>query len=384
MHKRAVTCNLCGKAFFPASIKIHTPQCQKKQALIPIPCRFCDREYRGYEMSDHLKSCRKAKEARRNEKKGMKKQQVPDIATLASPHHSGQTRRDRLRQRSGPLKEQEQEQTLEGGRIECSVCGRGFSRDRIAVHQNICRKNNVKKKRRGVFDAAKQRLDGTEMGLVMATNRRGQKGRLKRQSGKRSTLRSTGKGGTDGGTGNENWKEKSSALRKAIKHAKMVTKIERNGGDFSMLPPAPPQQEPSDFIPCPHCGRTFNPQAGERHIIACARTINKPKMLLRGGQRVDPRQKGAGRGGGNSRRLVPNSSYGGGRAPMIMRKKVNGSFGSGRAPIITRNKVKSGRSGISMGRSGMVGGGISLSNATSRNNPLVTNIRQTFDKQRFR
>eukprot|EP01052_Picozoa_sp_SAG31_P003581 SAG31_NODE_140_length_22731_cov_10.941410_5_plen_284_part_00 len=41
----------------------------------------------------------------------------------------------------------------------------------------------------------------------------------------------------------------------------------------------PPSQtsEPSHYVPCPHCGRTFAPQAAARHIPACATTFARPK-----------------------------------------------------------------------------------------------------------
>lgn len=35
--------------------------------------------------------------------------------------------------------------------------------------------------------------------------------------------------------------------------------------------------EPSHYVPCPHCGRTFAPQAAARHIPACANTFARPK-----------------------------------------------------------------------------------------------------------
>ena len=32
-----------------------------------------------------------------------------------------------------------------------------------------------------------------------------------------------------------------------------------------------------DYVPCPHCGRTFAPKAADRHIPKCAVTANRPK-----------------------------------------------------------------------------------------------------------
>jgi hypothetical protein len=343
-------------------------------------------------MEDHLKTCSKAKQARRK----FKQQQQQQLPEIASPRHSGQTLRHRERQRAGPgsnRPDQEfqhsQPQALEGGRIPCSICGRGFARDRIAIHQKICRKNQVKTKGRGVFDAGKQRREGTDMESSggFGGRKRGTKPRkqLRRQSGKRAALKSnTGQGGS-GGSGNK-WKEQSQALRQAMKYAKMATKIEKQGGDLSLLPPPPPQEEPSDFIPCPHCGRTFNQQAGERHIKACGRTIHKPKRLLRnagprrGGLTLaDPRRRGGGGGGGGSSSSSSSrSGFGSGRVPIVQRKtkKSNGVGGGGMGG-------SGSRFGGRGGGMGKLEGGFSMSNECSADNPLVyPSARQS--KARFR
>lgn len=43
---------------------------------------------------------------------------------------------------------------------ECSICGRSFLKDRLKVHEGICKK--ATKKKRKVFDPVKHRLAGTE------------------------------------------------------------------------------------------------------------------------------------------------------------------------------------------------------------------------------
>ena len=41
-------------------------------------------------------------------------------------------------------------------------------------------------------------------------------------------------------------------------------------------PPPPPVSAPDpSFVPCPTCGRTFNPTAAERHIPRCKSIIAK-------------------------------------------------------------------------------------------------------------
>ena len=39
------------------------------------------------------------------------------------------------------------------------------------------------------------------------------------------------------------------------------------------------------LIPCPHCGRTFNETAAERHIERCKNIKARPKTLKAGGGR---------------------------------------------------------------------------------------------------
>ena len=393
-------------------------------ATIPVPCSYCDQEVRRGEMDHHLKSCRKARDSRTRAKK---KSPPPQQQQQQLPNHDrfgdGQTMRERSRQREGPSS------TSDGSRVSCAICGRGFAHDRIAIHQKICRKNNTTKTRRGVFDSTRQRLEGTDMeGGGSFGGPRQRKGKstssaLKRQSGKRAKmLRRSGNGGNGGGGGGGSggsssgkWKQQSSALRDAMRHAKLVTKIERTGGDFSSLPPPPPSQVPSDFIPCPHCGRTFNPQAGERHILACARTVNRPQMLLRGGQRANPNpiqhrsmrtkkssmrakksRSPQGRNGGTSGSGSGSGrSFGAGRVPIPTRRVINRpKWEGGDSDPMSGNGTRFGGSGSgarshyggggSGGGGGGGGGGIGTSNATSANNPLVTNVRQTFDKSRFR
>lgn len=43
----------------------------------------------------------------------------------------------------------------------------------------------------------------------------------------------------------------------------------------------PAEVDPS-FLKCPHCSRSFNEKAAERHIPLCKGTINKPTRLVRG------------------------------------------------------------------------------------------------------
>eukprot|EP00945_MAST-04E_sp_MAST-4E-sp1_P001673 g1673.t1 len=64
------------------------------------------------------------------------------------------------------------------------------------------------------------------------------------------------------------WKQQSNALREAMKQSRMVSKYEKEGR-LSELPPMQSSGPDPSFVPCPHCGRTFNEKAAERHIPKC-------------------------------------------------------------------------------------------------------------------
>jgi hypothetical protein len=77
------------------------------------------------------------------------------------------------------------------------------------------------------------------------------------------------------------WKADSNAFRQAMRNARMVSRAEKESKATGvplhlLLPPGggrggsqmgggAPQVDPS-FMQCPHCGRSFNQKAGERHI----------------------------------------------------------------------------------------------------------------------
>lgn len=91
-----------------------------------------------------------------------------------------------------------------------------------------------------------------------------------------------GAGAGAGGKKN-NWKAKSEALRQAMMANRQYNKAVKEGKDPRDIPmPAAPAAEQVGMVPCPHCGRTFNEQAAERHIPRCKTTKARPKFLKRG------------------------------------------------------------------------------------------------------
>lgn len=142
----------------------------------------------------------------------------------------------------------------------CSICGRKFAEDRLARHEDICRKTNAGKKRKP-FDALKHRLVGTEAEPFINKLR---KSANNPQPANRKKL-------------NNNWRQKHEEFINAIRAAKQVQAHINAGGKLSDLPPPPPSENP-DYVQCPHCNRRFNQGAAERHIPKCANyQFNKPK-----------------------------------------------------------------------------------------------------------
>ncbi len=346
MHKNAILCNICGRSFFPQSLKFHTPgmyliscvnkchfflsyqltkqwyifiiiyiilyqtACIKKHEHIPIPCQYCDVEYKTVEMPNHLRKCKKAKQHRMKSKRSKattsfnthKQTLVHNQQTKLNNKYENYTQlATRAKMESATLTKifyngDDGEADSSGNsntaatavaRRKCAVCGRGFSHDRIGKHQRICRQNMAK--RRTLFDSTKQRIEGTDMVSFQhgnnrnANKQRGKANRMKRQAKRPSKrLPSTvsprkvkfhGNSNTKKNSSptvmmkkknSSNWKEQSSMLRQAIKQSRLVSHAIKNGTDLSSLPPPIPAKEPEAWVKCPTCHRTFNPQSGAR------------------------------------------------------------------------------------------------------------------------
>ncbi|CAG9789116.1 unnamed protein product [Diatraea saccharalis] len=150
-----------------------------------------------------------------------------------------------------------------GSGTPCAVCGRRFAPDRLAKHQEICKKAHAKKRK--PFDVLKHRLAGTEAEPFI--------NKLRKTGGNPST----NKVNTNAKPLNNNWRQKHEEFIQAIRAAKQVQAHLNAGGKLSDLPPPPPSENP-DYVQCPHCSRRFNQSAAERHIPKCASyQFNKPK-----------------------------------------------------------------------------------------------------------
>ncbi|XP_049828565.1 serine/arginine repetitive matrix protein 1-like [Schistocerca gregaria] len=141
--------------------------------------------------------------------------------------------------------------------VACSNCGRHFATDRVAKHEEICRRTTTKKRK--VFDPVKQRVKGTEAETFV------RKMLLKGPPAKKETQAKK-----------PDWRKRHEEFIATIRAAKEMKAHLAAGGKLSDLPPPPPL-DTSDYIQCPHCQRRFNEAAAERHIPRCANMQHNKK-----------------------------------------------------------------------------------------------------------
>eukprot|EP00927_Polykrikos_kofoidii_P066967 TRINITY_DN6251_c0_g1_i1.p1 TRINITY_DN6251_c0_g1~~TRINITY_DN6251_c0_g1_i1.p1 ORF type:complete len:542 (-),score=122.28 TRINITY_DN6251_c0_g1_i1:209-1834(-) len=165
-----------------------------------------------------------------------------------------------------------------GPLVPCPDCGRKFLQDRIGKHVAHCKKVFMQKRKQ--FNSAESRLGGMENAHDLIAN-----------ANKLEKKRASEKKGKDSGVAVPEWKKQSLSFRAAILAAKAAA------GDEGAAAKAQEIQQTLDaaggadshLLKCPHCSRTFNKEAGERHIAICVKTFGtKPGggRLIKGGGRV--------------------------------------------------------------------------------------------------
>lgn len=153
------------------------------------------------------------------------------------------------------MEEQDDIETTEQAEhlLPCKICGRTFFPNALKKHLPICQKTATKKRK--TFDSSRQRAEGTDISIVKPLKPRPEP--PKKPS---------------------SWRRKHEELIAAIRAAKGVDQVLKEGGK---LPPPPPPSYDPDYIQCPYCQRRFNESAADRHISFCkeqaARISNKGK-----------------------------------------------------------------------------------------------------------
>lgn len=157
-------------------------------------------------------------------------------------------------------------------RQKCPHCPRKFNAKALAKHVPICIKSGTKRK---AFNAGAKRAAAmaAENGLDAGLAKKVERAANKAQRAKMKAQKKAKKPGATKKKKNAKWAAQSNALRAAMRSA-------RGAPVDASAPPAAP--DPS-LKPCPHCGRTFNETARERHIGHCKNSRSKPKRLRKGG-----------------------------------------------------------------------------------------------------
>lgn len=254
---RAVPCPLCNEKFFPASLKFHQKQCEKKRATRIVNCPYCKIEVSQLKLPEHIANCPQCKKpgtsggGGNGGNGGDAGVRRPSGGPSGRPAPSGAGQYD--------------PEVLEDGRMRCVYCGRFFSDERIEKHQSIC--GSLKSARpKGVdgeqtqtgakvFNAKAQRTGSGPSFVSPEAYRR------KEEEEERELKRAR-----------EQAQKKSSWRRQ---HEEFVSACRAGRGEE--VPQPTRKSDHSGMIMCRHCGRYFNPEAAERHIPICANVVNRPK-----------------------------------------------------------------------------------------------------------
>eukprot|EP00746_Dinoflagellata_sp_MGD_P168076 gnl/MRDRNA2_/MRDRNA2_99224_c0_seq1.p1 gnl/MRDRNA2_/MRDRNA2_99224_c0~~gnl/MRDRNA2_/MRDRNA2_99224_c0_seq1.p1 ORF type:complete len:600 (-),score=93.66 gnl/MRDRNA2_/MRDRNA2_99224_c0_seq1:84-1883(-) len=173
--------------------------------------------------------------------------------------------------------------------IRCDTCGRSFNPESIEKHVAICEK--IFHKKRKPYDFVAARLGDLENANQLIENAK--KMEHAKPTSSSSSSSECGKQKQKDNKPLPKWKQQSLQFRQAILAAK------GNAGDKEAQVKAEKMQrqlqaaggagDDPDMQRCPHCDRTFNKIAAERHIPICQKTFgSKPGggRLLKGGGRV--------------------------------------------------------------------------------------------------
>ncbi|KAI3379910.1 hypothetical protein SNEBB_006182 [Seison nebaliae] len=323
-----VICYICGNKYGTKSIGIHVPQCERKwkaeNARLPahlqksqpprappnwkqmlngemdtnqmndaafeasmdnlVECKNCHRRFAADRMLIHERHCtadRPGVMARNfDSKKPIKQQSYPSEdmgsgSSTSTPKRNPPPKMNRAPTQDIPndvdsqkiVRNKKADKIYQNAKdsgpsdmnmTPCNYCGRNFGSDRVAQHERVCTENAANHKKRKTFDMTKQRVQGTEAaGFVKKSSR------TKPVSKPKS-----------------NWRKQHEEFISAIRDAKNVDQIIKEGGNLADLPPPKPSEN-AHYVACPHCNRRYAPDVAERHIPKCANIQNKPKPLVR-------------------------------------------------------------------------------------------------------
>ncbi|CAE6967579.1 ZC2HC1B [Symbiodinium sp. CCMP2592] len=157
--------------------------------------------------------------------------------------------------------------------IPCPDCGRSFKADSLERHKQICKK--VFQQKRKQFNSAANRLGEFENASELIANA----SKIERQ---KDAPKEVPDKPAKKDKSVPKWKAQSLAFRQAIlaakgssdpEAAKKAAELQKEINAANLASGGNVME--SDMVRCPHCGRTFNKEAGERHIAICLKTFGK-------------------------------------------------------------------------------------------------------------
>lgn len=158
--------------------------------------------------------------------------------------------------------------------VPCSYCGRKFREERVGKHENTCKNQKTRK----AFDSKSKRT-----GELPKT---GKTSKIKSRMNNIKNMRKS----TDKKPDKKKWKREHEDLKKAMKMARIIKRVEEEGGDISKIPVAPSAPR-DDYTECKYCYRRFADDVAERHIPKCKNLINRPKPPPHIQKRLDAEKK---------------------------------------------------------------------------------------------
>jgi len=164
--------------------------------------------------------------------------------------------------------------------VPCSVCNRKFKESRLEKHTQICKAASQQKRRQ--FDSVANRLSDLDGGdALLAKAKTVQKEAVKQTKQRKTSAKEEAI---------PEWRRKSLDFRRMILQAKAAEGDEDAAVKAKALQKELGAAGPADagMLKCPHCGRTFNQEAGERHIAICVKTFGGSSgggRLIKGGGR---------------------------------------------------------------------------------------------------
>ncbi|CAJ1382035.1 unnamed protein product [Effrenium voratum] len=169
--------------------------------------------------------------------------------------------------------------------VPCPDCGRSFKAESLEKHKKICKK--VFQQKRKQFNSGAD-FSSLSLSIRMRHEARcGQPPRGVRQC--KRAHRKRHKGGEKGARESceaegdktvPKWKAQSLAFRQAIlaakgtsdpEAAKKAAELQKELNAANLASGGNALE--ADMVKCPHCGRTFNQEAGQRHIAICLKTF---------------------------------------------------------------------------------------------------------------